>query len=476
MREINTADKRFHNGNGRNEMGTVVTAEWLNAVQDELVGVIKGLGGQVDPLRPNQIWQLLAAEFAKKAGGVHTHTINQVTGLSEALQGLSNSKAPLAHRHNIAEIEGLQPALDEAGKKGLPVGSVVAFPRAVVNPVGFLKCDGTTFTQSLYPDLYRVLGNKNQLPDLTRSDVGMTAYFAVDNIPSGWIAFDSIRTQVTQSAYPELYRYLVAKYGSIASVPLAEDRFLRNAHGDLTVGQTQEDAIRNITGVLSVRSNTQTSNIEGAFYATNSTTRQYHPVLVGGGETNHVIYNFNASRVVPTAEENRPKSLALKLCIKARNSLDDVQFWVKAFGAVDNAGLIDVSQLGQVIQQVRAEKADLTHSHTTSQITDFNSAVERLFTTQKIGNISITRLPDGTMIQRGFFDENIQDQFKQITFAFAFAEAPTVTATVKAEGAYSGEGVISCHVGNITATAFFAGISENRGGATARINWLAIGK
>lgn len=117
MREINTSDKRFHNGNGRNEMGTVVTAEWLNAVQDELVGVIKGLGGQVDPFRPNQIYQLLAAEFGKKAGGVHTHTISQVTGLSEALQGLSTSKAPLAHRHEISEINGLSAKLNEIDGK-----------------------------------------------------------------------------------------------------------------------------------------------------------------------------------------------------------------------------------------------------------------------------------------------------------------------------------------------------------------------
>lgn len=65
-------------------------------------------------------------------------------------------KAPLSHKHTTADIEGLTAALDEAGKKGLPVGAVVAFPRAVANPIGFLKCDGTTFTQSLYPDLYRV--------------------------------------------------------------------------------------------------------------------------------------------------------------------------------------------------------------------------------------------------------------------------------------------------------------------------------
>ncbi|WP_195911467.1 tail fiber protein, partial [Haemophilus influenzae] len=95
----------------------------------------------------------------------------------------------------------------DAGGDGVPIGAVVSFPRAVTNPVGFLRADGSTFRQQTFPDLYRTLGDSNQLPDLTRSDVGMTAYFAVDNIPSGWIAFDSIRSTVTQQNYPELYQY-----------------------------------------------------------------------------------------------------------------------------------------------------------------------------------------------------------------------------------------------------------------------------
>ncbi|MDY0691261.1 tail fiber protein, partial [Pasteurella multocida] len=117
--------------------------------------------------------------------------------------------------------------IDEAGKKGVPIGAVVAFPQEISNPRGFLLANGSTFNQQTYPDLYRTLGNKNKLPNLRRSDVGMTAYFATDAIPDGWISFDSIRSTVTQQSYPELYQHLVTKYGSISQVPLAEDRFIR---------------------------------------------------------------------------------------------------------------------------------------------------------------------------------------------------------------------------------------------------------
>ncbi|TMQ43074.1 phage tail protein, partial [Haemophilus influenzae biotype aegyptius] len=167
-------------------------------------------------------------------------------------------------RHQTSYQTDSWSAWKKLNTDGIPIGAVVSFPRAVTNPVGFLKASGSTFNQQTFPDLYRVLGNSNKLPDLTRSDVGMTAYFAVDNIPTGWIAFDSIRTTVTQQNYPELYRYLVGKYGSISNVPLAEDRFIRNASNNLSVGETQSDEIKK--HVHKVRTHWVNSSDSNIFY------------------------------------------------------------------------------------------------------------------------------------------------------------------------------------------------------------------
>ncbi|MDA5607082.1 phage tail protein [Pasteurella multocida] len=362
--------------------------------------------------------QIATTEFVKTA------IANLVGSAPTELDTLEELAAMLAENGDLRRT--LLQKIDEAGKKGLPVGSVVAFPHAVANPVGFLKCDGTTFTQSLYPDLYQVLGNQNKLPNLTRSDVGMTAYFATDNIPQGWIAFDQIRTLVTQSAYPELYRYLTAKYGSISSVPLAEDRFLRNASGDLTVGQTQEDAIRNITGTIGQFSDRANRATAGAF----NTQNWGEGASLGGGRQG-VKIDFDASRVVPTDTENRPKSLVLKLCIKARNSLDDVQFWIKAFGGVSDVGLMDASQIAVALQS----KSDLDHLHTVEQITDFNNAVAAQFEYQKIGDFEVRKYPDGTMTQSGKVAFNYirgAYLYKEVTFPFAFSDIPLIlTSLVK---------------------------------------------
>ena len=338
-------------------------------------------------------------------------------------------------RHQTSYQTDSWSAWKKLNTDGIPIGAVVSFPRAVTNPVGFLKANGTTFNQQTFPDLYQVLGNSNKLPDLTRSDVGMTAYFAVDNIPTGWIAFDEIATQVTEQRYPELYRHLVGKYGSINSVPKVADRFLRNAGNGLSVGQTQEDAIRNITGAHLVDINAQRSAPTGAFTIED---RADGTGYYNGGEAKTV--KFDASRVVPTANENRPKSLILKLCIKAINSLDDVVFWIKSHGEVTNAGALDAGRLAQGLQ----DKADRNHTHTVSQITNFNQVTSQLIsqiidasiTYQQIGGFEVRKYPDGTMIQT--YAVNVGEhqlttgKLKTFNWAVAFASTPMIWVTANA--------------------------------------------
>ncbi|HHF4683017.1 TPA: pyocin knob domain-containing protein, partial [Haemophilus influenzae] len=268
----------------------------------------------------------------------------------------------------------------ETGGDGVPIGAVVSFPRAVTNPVGFLKADGTTFNQQTFPDLYRTLGDSNQLPDLTRSDTGMTAYFAVDNIPAGWIAFDSIRTTVTQQNYPELYRHLVGKYGSLSNVPLAEDRFIRNASNNLSVGETQSDEIKK--HVHKVRTHWVNSSDSNIFYDKTKTvidSRLRTATTTDDNlSDNGFMHPLLDSPMATGGNETRPKSLILKLCIKAINSLDDVQFWVKAFGVVENAGVLDAGTLAQNMQSVE-QKIEENKQSTLREITNAKADINQQF-------------------------------------------------------------------------------------------------
>lgn len=318
-------------------------------------------------------------------------------------------------------------AVESAGK-GIPVGAIVSFPKAVRNPAGYLKANGTTFAQNTFPDLYRALGNSNRLPDLSRTDIGITAWFPSDQIPTGWLAFDDIRTRVTETAYPELYRLLVAQYGSIRNVPQAEDRFIRNAANGLAIGTKQEDAIRNITGKIDSgsRSNEQlfdTAIPEGAF-GIDKARKNWTYDGDGGGSDRPSAITFDASRVVPTADENRPKALVLKLCIKAADTLGEAVFWIKSHGETVNAGALDAGTLAQGLQ----DKADRAHTHTAAQIQGLDekisTAVAAQFTRQTIGGVDIARFPDGTMIQTGSyrFTRSGGPIENEVVFPVAFAD------------------------------------------------------
>ncbi len=100
---------------------------------------------------------------------------------------------------------------------------------------------------------------------------------------------------------------------------LAYGRFIRgidksggtiDPDGARTVGNIQEDAIRNITGTLLLSNPNQTGT--GAFTASYANVGDANTWAHRPG----VRATFDASNVVPTADENRPKNVALLYCRK----------------------------------------------------------------------------------------------------------------------------------------------------------------
>lgn len=373
-------------------------------------------------------------------------------------------------------------AVESAGK-GIPVGAIVSFPKAVRNPAGYLRADGTTFAQNTFPDLYRALGNSNRLPDLSRTDIGITAWFPTDQIPAGWLAFDDIRARVTATAYPELYRLLLAQYGSIQNVPQAEDRFIRNAGNGLTVGTKQEDAIRNITGKIDSgnRSTEQlfdTAVPEGAFGIDKARKNWTYDAGDGGNDRPSAI-TFDASRVVPTADENRPKALVLKLCIKAADTLGDAVFWIKSHGETANAGQLDAGTLAQSLQ----DKADRAHTHTADQIQGLDekisAAVGGIF-----GNSAAPagwqKLPGGILIQWGKNTINGVHRSNTVYFPVSFGEVWSIsTATHTPNSNFYGNMAAGVTIRNYSESSInidYHSCYENAGGSGVSVSWIAIGK
>nr|DAO34755.1 MAG TPA: tail fiber protein [Caudoviricetes sp.] len=189
----------------------------------------------------------------------------KVSDLKQEIQGVRNDVTKLrqdldsAVARLDARIDGLEPRL-------IPYGAVIPWPGAAV-PKGWLECNGQVFNTSQNPKLYSVLG-RNTVPDYR----GLFL--------RGWA------------------------HGSNANDP----------DSGRALGSIQGDAIRNITGNMgweSIRTD-HGYRQAGALYT------EYHsnggPDHDGGNPAGDV--RLDASRVVPTAAENRPKNIAVMYIIK----------------------------------------------------------------------------------------------------------------------------------------------------------------
>ncbi|EFE7690086.1 tail fiber protein [Escherichia coli] len=156
----------------------------------------------------------------------------------------------------------------------LPVGVPVPWP-SVTPPTGWLKCNGAAFSPEEYPELAKAYPT-NKLPDLRGEFI------------RGWDDGRGIDT----------------------------NRSLLSSQGD---------TIRNITGFINeVKGTIDTATFRlqtgtGAFALASQATRNIYNNL-GTYETKNTPYtgfSFDASRVVPTASENRPRNIAFNYIVRA---------------------------------------------------------------------------------------------------------------------------------------------------------------
>ena len=95
----------------------------------------------------------------------------------------------------------------------------------------------------------------------------------------------------------------------------------RGVDSGRTLLSAQGDAIRNITGTISVLNDGSTasalSQLSGAFAGSGGTIQPLTGAG-GGAATRPLSGSFDASRVVPTATENRPRNIAFNFLVRAK--------------------------------------------------------------------------------------------------------------------------------------------------------------
>ncbi len=170
------------------------------------------------------------------------------------------------------DVAGLLAYLGLGEGSALPVGVPVPWPSATP-PTGWLKCNGAAFSAVEYPKLAKAYPT-NKLPDLRGEFI------------RGW-----------------------------------DDG--RGIDAGREILSAQGDAIRNITGTFgdgetAVNASISFYRADGVF-ATQKKLRNTigNTTIIADTPNNPYLINFDASRVVPTASENRPRNIAFNYIVRA---------------------------------------------------------------------------------------------------------------------------------------------------------------
>ena len=172
----------------------------------------------------------------------------------------------------------------------------------------------------------KYLNNSVQISEL----VGEVAFFARTTPPSGWLKANG--AAVSRTTYAALFSAIGTTFGagdgsSTFNLPDLRGEFVRglddgrNVDGGRRLGTNQGDAIRNITGAFDTSKGSWAQQFvdfaetSGAFDLIKG-NKQWTGDPNNGGNNLPTGFKFDASRVVPTANENRPRNIALLACIK----------------------------------------------------------------------------------------------------------------------------------------------------------------
>ncbi|AQW81280.1 phage tail protein [Campylobacter pinnipediorum] len=159
--------------------------------------------------------------------------------------------------------------VQKSDNDGVPPGTIIAFAGNISNkPSGFLECNGASLSKSTYSKLYSAIG---------------TTY---------------------------------GGSGSNFNLPDFRGMFLRGVGGNAAaLGTKQGDAIRNIQGKISLvrRGSYEKNEVSGVF----AYDKSWSAALKSGNEDSWgSTASFDVSRVVATANENRPQNFAIYWLIK----------------------------------------------------------------------------------------------------------------------------------------------------------------
>ena len=237
--------------------------------------------------------------LAAKAPLLNPVFTGTVSGVTKAMVGLES----------VDNTSDVNKPVSTAQQTALNLKAPIVSPALTGTPTAPTAPAGTNNTQIATTAFV----NTNSIPTAT------IIIQPINNIPSGFLECNG--AALSRTAYADLFAVIGTTYGAgdgstTFSIPDSRGEFIRgldNGRGiDLNrnIASAQGDAIRNMTGTIKMSN----PNQGGTGVFSNTSTAGADANSWGGGSCATVI--FDASTVVPTANEARPRNIAMMYCIK----------------------------------------------------------------------------------------------------------------------------------------------------------------
>lgn len=229
--------------------------------------------------------------------GIEQRVINSINDLS----ALKDMLAAQAGGALDAKIQELNSKIDNA-----------------VNKSNTALTDLLSAVEQAKTSAIQAIEDKTRVIEEYKVPIGTIIAMSSDYIPTGYLLCNG--SAVNRQTYSLLFAKIGTTYGegdgtNTFNLPDLRGKFVRGLGGNSDLlGKTQGDAIRNITGEVDI--------CHGDNNVTNGVFRDNGRKSRGrdGNEWYSHSVIFDASTVVPTANENRPLNMAMNYLIKASGS------------------------------------------------------------------------------------------------------------------------------------------------------------
>ena len=258
------------------DAAAITVAQAQAAMRDagDVLGFVQQHAAATDPhaaagyVKQQQIDSSLAAH--QQAADPHAQYIDQQRGDARYVQ-LSNLTAAQYIDQQRGDARYVQ--LSQASALSLPTGSLIYYAGSVA-PAGYLAANGALLSRTTYAALFAAIG-------------------IIYNAGDGSTTF----------GLPDLRGEFIRGWDNGRGIDAGR-----------LIGSWQGDAIRNITGTFGGYTANNWDRRSGAFTSDLGTFTG--PQVVDNLNEGQNTTTFDASKVVPTANENRPRNVAALICIK----------------------------------------------------------------------------------------------------------------------------------------------------------------